>query len=340
MRVLLTSILCRSGLMTHVNDLARYLAGRGIFAAIAFKRVNYLSDEGKQSILARLGEIPRLIYDSTEELERFIAEIKCTLIHAHSHATFQSAAEASVRMGIPLVVTLHSVYPWHRRFRAVLALANRIIAVGPAQAREARGFLGKTEVIQNGIDTQYFVPGQGGEPGSGQINVLWYGRVDGKLARGLGVLDQIAPLLPEDIKLVALGSARPQPKNIPLLPWTDDPRPFLQQSQITFGHSRSLREAMASGSIGILLGHGYGGMVTEERLIKENLVLDAFPEYRLAKPRPAVILQDLLTLAQRPDLAELRQGVRAVAEKYFALEEMGEKVVEAYLAALDHTGHA
>lgn len=101
MRVLLTSILCRSGLMTHVNDLARYLAGRGIFAAIAFKRVNYLSDEGKQSILARLGEIPRLIYDSTEELERFIAEIKCTLIHAHSHATFQSAAEASVRMGIP-----------------------------------------------------------------------------------------------------------------------------------------------------------------------------------------------------------------------------------------------
>ena len=88
MRVLLTSILCRSGLMTHVNDLARYLAGRGIFAAIAFKRVNYLSDEGKQSILARLGEIPRLIYDSTEELERFIAEIKCTLIRAHSPRLF------------------------------------------------------------------------------------------------------------------------------------------------------------------------------------------------------------------------------------------------------------
>ena len=83
-RLFLTSSLCRSGLMTHVNALARYLAGRGIFAAIAFKRVNYLSDEGKQSILARLGEIPRLIYDSTEELERFIAEIKCTLIHAHS----------------------------------------------------------------------------------------------------------------------------------------------------------------------------------------------------------------------------------------------------------------
>jgi hypothetical protein len=101
MRVLLTSILCRSGLMTHVNDLARYLAGRGIFAAIAFKRVNYLSDEGKQSILARLGEIPRLIYDSTEELERFIAEIKCTLIHAHSTRLFSRRQKPVSGWGFP-----------------------------------------------------------------------------------------------------------------------------------------------------------------------------------------------------------------------------------------------
>lgn len=330
MRILLTSILCQSGLMTHVNDLARYLTREGVFVAIAFKKVNFLDCDAKQRILATLGEIPFLLYDRANELQEFVKESGCTLIHAHSHATFGEATEVSLSLDIPLVVTLHSVFPWHRRYQATLQAARQIIAVGPAQASSARGFRKRIVVIQNGIDTEFFLPKEVPERKSDQVNILWYGRVDGRLTRGLMALDRLVPFLPSTIKVSGLGAAHPKPKNIALLPWTDNPLPYLQQSQITFAHGRSLREAMSSGSIGMLLGHGYGGMVTDRRLKEEKLVLDAFPEYRLSRPRVSTLLANILQLAGHPNIEGLQKEARTLALKHFDIRNMGERVRQIY----------
>lgn len=335
MRVLMTSILCQSGLMTHVNDLAKYLHSQGMFVAIAFRRVDYLDEPAQNSILGELHTmaIPHLLYDSTEELLEFLRAQECNLIHAHSHATFQTATEASLSQGVPLICTLHSVYPWQHLFGATLHVAQRIIAVGPAQAYGARRFSEKISIVQNAIDTKHFVPKTPREKQGDLINILWYGRVDGRLTRGLHTLDRVAPLLPKHIRITGLGTAQYVPINIPLISWTDHPLPFLQQSQITFAHGRSLREAMSAGSIGMLLGCGYGGMVTERRLTEDNLILDAFPEYRLRRPRVHKLVQDILTIAGL-DLEQLRREARSIAERHFDLEDMGAKIGKIYRGVL------
>lgn len=325
----MTSILCHTGLMTHVQDLVDYLQSQDIFVAVAFKRLYYLDEQSEMRLLERLGTTPYLLYDTEEELKDFVLENKCNLIHAHSHATFESATEVSLQLQIPLIVTLHSVFPWHRFYQKTLQTATDIIAVGPAQASSARNFGHKIKIVANGIDTTTFVPSWESGAEGGVINVLWYGRVDGPLSRGLFALDGVVPQLPANIRLTALGSADFVPKHIPLLPWTDNPLPYLQQAQITFGHSRALREAMAAGSIGILLAHGYGGMVTEDWL-QAGKPMDAFREYRLPKPQTRKLLRDLLELVKRKDLIQLRHEARRLAEKYFDLAEMGRKTLEIY----------
>ena len=335
MRILMTSILCHSGLMTHVKDLAQYLGNQGVFVALAFKRVNFLDEEAKKRILSKLGGIPYVLYETTDELRQFLSKSECNLIHAHSHATFGSATDVSLELKIPLVVTLHSVFPWHRAYKQTLRIARQIIAVGPAQALSARGFLDKVVVIQNGVDTARFVPNEEWDVQEDQVHVLWYGRVDGRLTRGLHTLDKVAPFLPGTIKLAALGTAYPPPRCIPLTTWTDNPLPYLQKSHITFGHGRSLREAMSCGSIGMLLGHGYGGMVTDQCLEQDKLVLDAFPQYRLPRPRTSTILRDIVSLVESSQIAHLRKESRLLALRHFDIATMGQKVLAVYHEALN-----
>lgn len=320
--------------MTHVHDLARYLTKQGDFVVLAFRRVNFLQESDQEVLLEALGDIPYVLYDTEAELRRLVLEHGCTLIHAHSHATFDDATEVALSLDIPLIVTLHSVFPWTRRYRTTLQAARRIIAVGQAQARSARSFSRRIVVIQNGVDTNYFRPRACAEPKNKVIHVLWYGRVDGRLARGLRVLDQIAPLLPPTIKIRALGISHPKPQRIPLLPWTNHPLPYLQESHITLAHGRSLREAMSSGSVGLLLGHGYGGRVTEERLTESGLVLDAFPEYSLPRPRACRLLREIVQLAEDPKLEGLRQEAREIALRHFDLKQMGDLIRALYCQVL------
>ena len=329
MRVLLTSILCHTGMATHVQDLVNYLQQKGVFVAVAFKRVNFLAEQAERQLLSKLGGAPYLLYDTTDELLGFVVENKCGLIHGHSYATFETATKVSQELQTPLVVTLHSVFPWERFFHETLLTASGIIAVGPAQASSAKNFASKMVIIPNGIDTKAFVPSFETDSEDGAFRVLWYGRVDGRLSKGLHTLDGMAPLLPKQIKITALGSADFAPRNIPMLPWSDDPLPFLQQAHITFGHSRSLREAMAAGSVGMLLGYGYGGMITREWL-QAGRAVDAFREYRLPRPQTRRILHDIMELVNGGKLAEFRQEARRLAEQYFDIEDMGRRTLNFY----------
>lgn len=334
MKILFTSILCQAGLMTHVRDLAGYLERQGVGVALAFQEPGFVAGEAKEELLAQLSPAqPCLLYQTREELREFALSQHCELIHAHSHATFKNAAAVGQELGIPLVVTLHSIYRWERRFKRELAAAERIIAVGPGQAQGVPSFRHKVELIPNGIDLKTFIPAEE-EDNSGKIRVLWYGRVHGSCSRGLRVLDQLAPELPPSLELSALGSADFIPRNIPLLPWTTNPVPHLQRAHLTFAQSRALREAMACGSVGILLGAGYGGRVTEKFLVEHDFTVDAFYRYHLPKPRYQILLSDLVALAEHPRLDALRREARSLAEQYFDLETMGRKTLAVYSSVL------
>ncbi|NLM25146.1 MAG: glycosyltransferase family 4 protein [Firmicutes bacterium] len=331
MRVLLTSILCHSGLMTHVRDLVRYLEGQGVEVAVAYKKVNFLSEAEEQQLLANLGEHNYCIFETADELAAFIKQNKTQLIHAHSHATFTMVAEVSKRLDVPFIVTLHSIYLWPLFFGRTLQAAKKIIAVGPGQAKSATPYLDKIVIIENGIDTKRFTVKNDWLTENPQvINVLWYGRVDGHLSKGIKILDQIALSLPNNIQIIALGSTDYRIRNMPHIKWTDDPVPYLQNSHITYAHGRSLREAMACGSVGMLIGHGYGGLVTEELLRRQNFAVDAFPNYGLARARSCVVLEDLIQLTSGVDLNLYRKQARRLAEKYFDLDLMGRRILALY----------
>ena len=74
-------------------------------------------------------------------------------------------------------------------------------------------------------------------------------------------------------------------------------------------------------------------MVTEQRLVEDDLVLDAFPAYRLKRPRVRELLHDILTITQL-DLEKLRLEARFLAERHFDLEDMGAKIGKMYRMVL------
>ena len=332
MKVLMTSILCHSGLMTHVQDLLKYCRDSSIQAGAAFLRTQYVSPAEAEELKQGLGEVETWEYEKDEELLKIAAEGDWDLIHAHSFLTFKAAALAAAEARIPLVVTLHSVFLWGAVYWDVLAQARRIIAVGPAQARYLGPWKRKTVIIPNGVDLTVFKPKR--TPDNEEFSILWFGRVDGRLSRGLQVLDEVAPLLPAGIRLRAVGQADIHLKNIPITGWVKDPVAELQRSHITFAHGRSLREAMACGSIGMLLGHGYGGRVTPQLLERLNYATDAFPQYHLPQPKPEALLHDILAIARSGEIEALRKKARQIAENYFDVKNMGRKTLSVYREAL------
>lgn len=91
MRILLTSILCKSGLATHVWDLATQLTMKGIQVTIGLK-INHLININKWNAwLVRLQDIPAYYYTNNQELSPLVKNIKPHIIHAHSTASFPSS---------------------------------------------------------------------------------------------------------------------------------------------------------------------------------------------------------------------------------------------------------
>lgn len=99
-------------------------------------------------------------------LVKLIKERNIDLIHAHSRAPAWSALWAARRAGIPYVTTYHGTYnenaPFKRRYNAVMAAGDRVIAVsrfigGLVQSRHGVG-PERLRIIPGGVDVQKFDP--------------------------------------------------------------------------------------------------------------------------------------------------------------------------------------
>jgi glycosyltransferase involved in cell wall biosynthesis len=335
-RILLTSILCKSGLMTHVLDLVRALGTRHVEVGLAFRTKNLKERLDYQEWLAGLGESPVFYYTTTDDLALLYRRYQPQLIHAHSPNCFHCSASVSMRYGLPLIITLHSTFPVEKWCPLTALVARWIIAVGPAQARVVPSFQNKTVIIPNGIDLERFRPKK--HLFRRRLRLCWFGRVHGEMAAGVEGLNRALALVrAQGARLDAhfLGSAPQIPKDQFIdLGWLDDPVPSLQRSQIAFGHGRALREAMACGNIGFLVGAGYGGQVTGE-LLHSFQHLDAFPEYRLPKASPELLAADILELLDNPQsMAGFQKEARQIALEHFGLRAMVDATLNLYEQAL------
>jgi hypothetical protein len=332
--VVLTSILVRSGLLTHVRDLANELAKNGIEVSVAIPKKGNLSRD--RSLLHVSDAVTMFEYGSQGALTGFAAGQGAALIHAHSPQTFDASLVAARRRDLPLVVTLHSVSPWPQLYPKVLDRASAIIAVGRAQAQAAGPrHAGKVVLIPNGVDLNRFRPDPAQAGVEGPLRVVWFGRYDRPYSRGLLALDgAVAGLRSRGLEIEARMVGYAEGVETAALDhrgWSDDPVRELQWGQVAFGHGRSLREAMACGNVGFLLGHGYGRRLTPQKLSQENYVIDAFPQYGFPAPDPLAIAGDLISLYEdRSLLRDLRAQAQLLAEQRFDLGRMVQRTLEVY----------
>lgn len=340
MRVLLTSILCKSGLLTHVIDLARQLVASGIQVSLAVPS-NDPYFEATKHYLHDLTDIPVNLYGSAKQLLDNVRANPIDLIHAHSPNILGDSFLVSKHLGIPLIMTLHGVYEWERQFPEVLQYADHIIAVGPAQVIAKPRYLQKTSVIPNGVDLNRFHPPARTDSSEDPLQVIWYGRTHGIYSQGIKVLD------------VALGFMKANGKNIVCSKigiasgvktntlidhgWVHDPVPLLQKSHIAFGHGRAIREAMACGNVSYLLGYGYGGRIKTSWFSCGRGIVDAFPQYNLPLATTKTIMRDLSYLYDNKHLlSQFRHEARQIAENHFDIREMVDKTITVYKTV----GHA
>jgi|GEM_PF-513222 len=355
--ILINTILVRSGQMTHIWDLVTQLKARGYEINVAI----YVNDKSHNkhnitysdihTLTAPFGDTPILLYGQKEELIHYSNLKNIQLIHAHSSLTFPHAYAVSRQLSIPLVLTLHGVMPWMKWYPRTIEQASQIIAVGPAQAQEImHKFSKKTHIISNGIDTAKYHP----DPELGNrwheednfkkphsLNVIWFGRTHGSSSRGVEALDAAIKLLRNqgfhiEARLVGVSSGS-SVSEFETFGWIEDPIEHLRWGHVAYGHGRALREAMACGNVGILLGHGYGGIVQQSWYAnKAHTVLSAIPQYDLPYPDPETIAYDLASLYNDDKLIwELRKKARKIAEHYFDLYAMVNRTVEVYHEAIE-----
>jgi glycosyltransferase involved in cell wall biosynthesis len=250
---------------------------------------------------------------------------------------FPTSLQAARRLNLPLVITLHGVFPWIRYYPTTLQYAKKVIAIGPAQVKGAEPHQEKVEIIPNGIDTIHFCPSMHRSRRiSDTLKVLWFGRTDGTSSRGVKVLDQVIKILrTRKIKVDACAIGIPTGVSVVHLKtygWIDNPVPILQSGHITFGHGRALREAMSCGNIGFLLGHGYGGQVKKSWFTGKSIMpVSAIPEYGLPKPDAEKIASDISRYVNN-DALLYRDCLEArdIAVKFFDVRKMIDEIVKVY----------
>lgn len=337
MRVLLVAFPVRGGVMTHLYDLAEKLNAIGIQAFLAFFKGQKFESHAKELSSLNLAQGTCLFYNSVNELISFAVKCQITLLHAHSRLILTETVTAAQHLKIPFVFTIHGVFPWAACHNEELSQAARIIAVGPAQADSAGEFKSKIKTIQNGINIQRFQPDPNHQKTDGPLHVLWYGRTRGDSSRGAKAVDEAVGILRSmgrNVEATLIGvAAGISASNMVRTGWVSDPRPLLRQAHVTFGHGRSIREAMACGSAGFLLAHGYGGHICTEWFLGENRpILSAAREYNLPEPDSKVLSRTLMALDDnRPLLSDYREEARAISEKYFDVLDMARRIRQVYL---------
>lgn len=345
MRILLTSLTQKTGVMTHMWDLAKQLQSGGVEVRVAILEIpngSWKTDPIQLEPFKKAG-IPCLMYRTSDELAQLALREQVDLIHAHSSLAYPSSEAASKRLSLPLVITLHGVHPFPKRYPSTLAHAKQIIAVGPAQAKSGGPAVAKKiTVIENGIDVNRFHPVTSWtdlDP-TAPLQVMWFGRSRSSMQSGIETVNEAVKRLRAqgmqiDLKMVGNDPTAPTDQ-FTILGWMTDPVPLLQGTHVTFGHGRSLREAMACGSVGIVAGAGYGGIVKENWFTrKDPLPVAALPEYNLPDLKVEEVMRVLTELSTNRDLlAQYRKMSRLIAERYFDVKQMTKRTIDVYQQAI------
>jgi len=265
LKILFLSIIAKCGVFTHVRELALYMQKLGIQPVIGFihnsdtVRMFKVTKKDMDAMNESLRGIPYFLYESDEDLLQRTNNMQIDLLHAHSPIVLSAAMKVSNKLNIPYVITLHGVSNWSKLHNRAMEQAKGIIAIGPEVAKSAGiEYQKKIQIIFNGIDIEHYKPGNI-EKTNEPLRIIWMGRTNGPSADGAAYLARAIRILGKkgisvDAKIVGYASGA-NTVGMQNCGWIHDPLIYLQNNHIVFARGRALREAMACGNVGFLIGH-------------------------------------------------------------------------------------
>lgn len=152
-------------------DIARAIAGKGWTSLVASSggpMAPQLAHAGARHFTLPLhSKNPLTIWLNSRRLARLIREHRVDVIHARSRAPAWSSWMAAQLTGCRFVTTFHGVYglqnEWKRKYNAVMARGDRIIAVSRFIAEHIEKHYGidpsRVRIIHRGVDLKLFHPG-------------------------------------------------------------------------------------------------------------------------------------------------------------------------------------
>lgn len=324
MRVMLVARLFYSGQTTHTVELARELARMGHRVSLLSHGRCHLAAWDYFSQALRRDGIESFRAPAPQDALAFAAKAKPDAVHVHSSDLLPLARQIAGEAGAPLIFTAHGLGTVRE---PLLREADRVIAVGPRVYQELCGAgLERVELIANGVDTDRFRPGNKARG----LKVAYVSRVDASKRRGLYELIEAVAMIP-GAQLVVASNERPSHPACSSAGWLWDVAPLLASSHVVAGTGRAIREGMASGCVGLVLGSAYGGIVSPAALAEGVGGALWFSGAEGAEPDRQAIRRDLVRLAQDElHRRALARWSREYACRHFSLSRMARQVVGVY----------
>jgi phosphatidylinositol alpha-mannosyltransferase len=353
------------GVTEHVHNLALQFCRLGHEPIVLTSHMKgqgrdmpYVRRVGRSQLIFANGSFGRITlgWKLGRRVENFLREEAVDIVHVHSALapTLSVLAQrAAHRLGIPVVATCHSWWPWsvmarvlRRQLQSQMdALAARIAVSEPVVQANARYFRSTWEVIPNGVDTAYFQPN--GRVTSDALTsgprLLFLGRLDPRngLPTVLEAMPEILRHYPRTLLLVAgdgpllpryRRKARGLEGNVRFVGRVLEERSFFYGScdmylcpttRASFGIT--LLEAMACGV----------PMVVSDITGFRELVAGGEEAVRVPPDRPGAWAQAVVDLIGDPTRREaMRQaGLRKAAE--FSWPRIAARIIETYERVLN-----
>lgn len=357
--LIVTAKMDRGGAETHVYELARFLALRGVGVTVA--------SEGGE-LAARLGDIGIahicLPLSSSNvfnvllcavKLKTLIKKENFQVVHAHTRAAAFAASIACNAARVPLVTTVHARYRGSRILDFVSRWGQAVIAVSYDLGhyiceRGKNVFSENVYVIPNGIDTERFCAEERGGQG---VKVVFASRLDGDCSDMAYALCKIARRLEarfENAEILICGGgteyenifAKAQQVNksagrelIRVLGHVSDMAEILKAADVFVGVSRAALEAMSC-AVPVVLGgnEGFFGLVTRDKL--DYCEATNFCCRGDKKPFADDLFNEVSKVLSKPfeERSALGEAMREYVVRRHSAVNMAEKTEQVYKRAL------
>lgn len=333
MQVLLLNRFFRSGQTVHVEQLARGLVQRGHKVKVYLDNNPESFKSNPQTLKAFNNHKNYLVLQGVDVLETLPKKVSSqTIIHAHSSITWPKATTLAKDSKCPLVLTIHGY--GLNNYVTYMQQADLVIAVGKCFAEPYENEVKEIIVLGNAVELFEYRPVKKHQD---KKVITYLGRYAESKRLGLIILaealNEVAKKVPLEVRVIGnIPFGIFTGVNVNSYGWQEDRAHLLADSDIVIGTGMAIREGMAAGNVGYVLGRDVDGFVDPRRL-------DPLPEFTGKssgfKPELSLIYKSFINLLQdEATLRELQQESQLFAQKHLNYNDFLDRIEDLYSSLL------